>query len=98
MGGSTCGTMQLGAGMTKKEDLLAKAKNNPKGLRFDEARRLAEYHSWVHNRTNGSHFIYTKEAIIGVLDFQETKDGKAKPYQVKQLLEYIEQEEEGDES
>ena len=80
--------------MTKKDDLLAKAKTNSKGLRFDEVRRLAEYHSWVHDRTNGSHFIYTKDGATGFLDFQETKDGKAKSYQVKQLLECIEQEEE----
>ena len=37
----------------------------------------------------GSHRIYVKEGVREMLNFQNVK-GKAKPYQVKQLLKVVE--------
>ncbi len=37
----------------------------------------------------GDHFIYTFPGIISVINIQPGKNGKAKPYQVKQVREFI---------
>jgi len=36
-------------------------------------------------RIQGSHHIFTKENIVEIINLQPLKDGKAKPYQVKQV-------------
>ena len=40
-------------------------------------------------KTGGSHRIFLKEGIEGILNLQKTKDGKAKPYQVKQVRDFL---------
>ena len=40
-------------------------------------------------KTKGSHRIYSIEKIAGIINLQDTKDGKAKPYQVKQVREFV---------
>lgn len=75
--------------MSKRETLLAKAKENPKGLRFSELLALAGYLGWYKDRSEGSHYIYKKKGHVGIMTFQEGKGGKAKSYQVKQLLNTI---------
>ena len=40
-------------------------------------------------KTGGSHRIFTKENIEGILNLQKTKDGKAKSYQVKQVRDFL---------
>jgi hypothetical protein len=37
----------------------------------------------------GSHTLFKKSGIIDMINLQSTKDGKAKPYQVKQVREVI---------
>jgi len=39
-------------------------------------------------RVNGSHHIFSKDKIEEIINLQ-SKDGKAKPYQVKQVRELI---------
>lgn len=36
-------------------------------------------------RIKGDHFIYSKTGIAEIINLQPKKDGKAKPYQVKQV-------------
>jgi hypothetical protein len=43
----------------------------------------------VLDRVSGSHFIYRHNNPSFILSIQQTKDGKAKPYRVKQLLDLI---------
>ena len=50
---------------------------------------LAEMAGFVFDRAGGSHKIYRHPAG-GMMNFQDV-NGKAKPYQVKQLLDYISQ-------
>jgi predicted RNA binding protein YcfA (HicA-like mRNA interferase family) len=71
-------------------DLLAKARNNPKGLRFDELCALAECAGFFFGRQKGSHLIYKRNGYKEHINLQRTKDGKAKPYQVRQVLNHIE--------
>ncbi len=71
--------------MSRKQKLLDKAKNNPKGLRFDEFETLLGLCDWIFDHQTGSHRIWysTQKARLSI---QPTKNGKAKAYQVKQFL------------
>lgn len=80
--------------MAKCDKLLEKAKNSPNNLRFNEIRKLAECYGWVFDRQNGtSHAIYLHPSLgkspDALMNFQNNK-GKAKPGQVRQLLNAIE--------
>ena len=83
--------------MAVDADLLARAYENPAGLRMEEAVRLAESLGWYEVRQRGSHRHFrhpeahtiSKEFPIP-LDFQPKSDGKAKAYQVRQMLKMAE--------
>lgn len=75
--------------MTKREKLLAKARNHPKGLAFAEFETLLQQCGWVFEHQAGSHRIWRSHANI-VLSIQEARDGKAKGYQVEQFLKHVE--------
>jgi hypothetical protein len=70
--------------------LYEKAKTNPKGLRFHEFKTLCECIGMTCDRTKGSHSIYLLDNPFFLISIQRMKDGKAKPYQVRQLLDFIE--------
>jgi hypothetical protein len=38
---------------------------------------------------SGSHRIFSKKPVEGIINLQKTKDGKAKSYQVKQVREFL---------
>jgi hypothetical protein len=44
--------------MTKTEKLLAKARNNPGGLSFDELKTLLSRCGWLFDHQSGSHEIW----------------------------------------
>lgn len=75
--------------MTKKDKLLEKAQNNPKNITFDEVCALASMVGFVFKKSTGSHKIYHQPGVLELLNFQND-NGKAKPYQVRQLLKIIE--------
>jgi len=79
--------------MSRCDKILEKAGNSPNNLSFDELCYLAECNGFVFRRTSGSHFLYEHPNLGDHqnrnLNFQNVK-GKAKPYQVKQLLRAIE--------
>lgn len=80
--------------MSNCAKLLAKAKGSPSNLRFNEVCKLAECYGWVFCRQEGtSHAVYMHPALGNspgaFMNFQE-RDGKAKAYQVRQLLNAIE--------
>ncbi len=79
--------------MDKCQKLLQKARRSPQNLRFDELCRLAECYGWVLIRQSGSHRLYENVRLAPedrrMMNFQ-SDNGKAKPYQVKQLLTAIE--------
>jgi hypothetical protein len=59
---------------------------NPGSLRFEELCTLARQLGFTHERTRGSHFVFTTEGLRRPLCFQRC-DGMAKSFQVRQLLE-----------
>lgn len=71
------------------DKLLCKARINPAGLRFSELKRLCEAMEMTLDRVSGSHFIYKHNNPTFGLSIQKMNDGKAKPYQVRQLLDFI---------
>ena len=73
----------------KKQKLLQKLLSGTKNIRFSEAVALAEAFGFKLDRINGGHHIFIHENIPELLNLQNVK-GKAKPYQIKQLLQLIE--------
>jgi predicted RNA binding protein YcfA (HicA-like mRNA interferase family) len=69
-----------------KRKLLAKALIGSKNLRFAEAVRLAEAFGFRLSRTRGSHNVFVHPILRELVNLQEV-GGKAKPYQVRQLLD-----------
>ncbi len=74
----------------KKRKLLEKILAGSKNIRFTEATALAEAYGFRLDRINGSHHIFVHPKIPELINLQDVK-GKAKPYQLKQLLSVIEQ-------
>jgi|LGVF01.1.fsa_nt_gb hypothetical protein len=64
---------------------------NDKNIRFQDLRKLILHYGFT-ERIRGDHYIFTKENVFEIINLQPLKDGKAKPYQVKQVrklfLEY----------
>ena len=72
-----------------KRKLLVKALSGSKNLRFSEAVALAKGFGFRLSRVKGSHHIFVHSGIRELVNLQEV-GGKAKPYQVGQLLELVE--------
>ncbi len=78
--------------MGKCDKLLEKAKNSPNNFSFTEICQLAQCCGFIFQRQSASHTIYENPDLEieqnRLLNFQNFK-GKAKPYQVRQLLKAI---------
>jgi hypothetical protein len=73
----------------RSRKLLEKALRNPQGLRFEEVKRLAMAFGFRLDRVSGSHHIFVRAGIPQLLNLQNC-GGKAKAYQVRQLLKLVE--------
>jgi hypothetical protein len=71
--------------MPNCEKILEKARNSPSGLRFDEARQLADCLGFAFIRSRGSHFYYKAPGVLEPINLQNV-NGKAKAYQVRMML------------
>lgn len=69
--------------------LLQKALASPANVRFDEACALARAFGFYQSRVHGSHHIFVRPGVRELVNLQEV-GGKAKPYQVRQLLQIVE--------
>ncbi len=72
-----------------KRKLLAKVVAGKGNIRFSDACELAEAFGFRLDRIAWSHHIFVHKGIPELVNLQEVK-GKAKPYQVKQLLSLVE--------
>jgi len=70
--------------------LLHKALSSPANLRFEEVCALARVFGFHLSRIKGSHHIFAHPNVRELVNLQEVK-GKAKPYQVRQLLALVEE-------
>lgn len=72
-----------------KRKLLRKLLSGSKNIRFSEAVACAEAFGFRLSRISGSHHIFVHPEVPELVNLQNHK-GKAKPYQVRQLLQIIE--------
>jgi len=80
--------------MAIDEALLRAAKSNPEDVWFDDAVKLATQLGWIESRRRGSHVVFfhprghqLRSTYPRPLNLQKGPNGKAKAYQVRQMLE-----------
>ncbi|HMB45202.1 MAG TPA: hypothetical protein VKL21_05220 [Candidatus Methanoperedens sp.] len=57
---------------------------NDANIRFQDLRNFILRYDFS-ERVRGDHYIFSKENVFEIINLQPLKDGKAKPYQVKQI-------------
>ena len=72
-----------------KRKLLKKLLSGSRNIRFSDAVAAAKMFGFSLLRINGSHHIFAHPEVSELVNLQDV-NGKAKPYQVKQLLQLIE--------
>ena len=72
-----------------REGIYRELKERVTNVRFEEICRAAELFGFQFKGGKGSHRIYVRQGIKELLNFQDVR-GKAKPYQVRQLIKLIE--------
>ncbi len=76
--------------MATIEDILNEMKQNPRGIRFNDLCKVCDTYFGAARQSGSSHRVY-KTPWLGDprVNIQNSK-GKAKPYQVRQVLQAIE--------
>jgi hypothetical protein len=74
----------------KKRKLLKKALTSPRNMRFKEMVTLVEAFGFRLSRVKGSHHIFVHAQVRELINIQDV-NGQAKPYQVRQFLQLVEQ-------
>ncbi|MCC5847139.1 MAG: toxin HicA [Verrucomicrobia bacterium] len=76
--------------MSKIDDIIDQMRRNPKGIRFVDACRVCDHYFGESRQNKSSHKVYkTPWQGDPRVNIQNAK-GKAKAYQVKQILKAIE--------
>lgn len=81
--------------MGQKEKLIQKLKSKPKNFTFDEAETLLKYLNYIRSnkgRTSGSRVMFVNEKHGNILLHKPHPQKELKAYQLKQLIEILEQE------
>lgn len=83
--------------MAVDKKLLELARSNPTGMRYEDACKLAEQFQWIRREGKGSHIVFQHPNGIRIrdrypqpLNLQKGRDGKAKAYQIQQMLRMAE--------
>ena len=81
--------------MSQKEKLIKKLKTLPKDFTWEDAEALLKYLEYIRSnkgRTSGSRIAFYREGFPPILLHKPHPQNELKLYQVKQLLEILEQE------
>ena len=81
--------------MGKKDKLIKRLKSRPKDFTFDEAKTLLKYFDFAYSnkgKTSGSRVIFESENHGCIMLHKPHPQKELKAYQIKQLIEYLEQE------
>ncbi len=81
--------------MGQKEKLIRKLKSVPRDMTFDEAETLLRYLTYLRSnkgKTSGSRVIFTSDSHPPILLHKPHPRKELLEYQVKQLIEILEQE------
>lgn len=77
--------------MSKKEKLLLRllSGNADANFELNDLVNILLKLGFEERNTGGSHRIFSLHGIVGIINLQKTKDGKAKSYQVKQVRAFL---------
>lgn len=76
--------------MASVPKILASMRNNPHGIRFGDAMKVAKHYFGQPRSAGTSHHVFgTGELGTPLVNLQAGDDGKAKVYQVRRLLEAV---------
>ena len=81
--------------MGQKEKLIRKLKSVPRDMTFDEAETLLRYLTYLRSnkgKTSGSRVMFTSDSHPPILLHKPHPRKEVLEYQVKQLIEILEQE------
>ena len=81
--------------MGRKEKLIQRLKSKPKDFTFDEVEMLLNHFDYIRSnkgKTSGSHVIFSHRNHGDILLHKPHPQKELKSYQIKQLLEILEQE------
>lgn len=81
--------------MGQKEKLIQKLKSKPKDMTFDEAETLLGYLTYTRSnkgRTSGSRVMFVSDSHPPILMHKPHPRKELLAYQIKQLIEILEQE------
>lgn len=76
--------------MSKRQKILARLLSGSKNITFLEFISLLDGYGFELDRIRGSHQIYTHPKVSELIAIQPRRDGKAKPYQLRQFLKLVE--------
>lgn len=79
------------APVSRWQDLVESARASPANVRFRDLCGLLVRIGYALDRKHGSHLIYrhSSRRDLPIMNLQEGQAGKAKPYQVRQILGLI---------
>lgn len=81
--------------MGQKEKLIKRLKSKPKDFTFSDAETLLKYLDFIRSnkgKTSGSRVIFANDQHGDILLHKPHPQKELKPYQIKNLLEFLEQE------
>lgn len=81
--------------MGQKEKLIQRLKSRPKDFTFDDAETLLNYLEYTRSnkgKTSGSRVMFISEEHGNILLHKPHSQKELKSYQIKQLIEILEQE------
>jgi hypothetical protein len=76
--------------LEKRKGAFEKFKKSPGNMGFDFVCATAGLFGFEKKGGKGSHTVFTRKGVFHILNFQNVK-GKVKPYQIKQFLKIIEE-------
>ena len=77
--------------MAKRSKIFEKLISGSKNISFSEFISLLEGFGYIMERIHGSHNVFKHPNVPQLLSTQPRKDGKAKPYQLRQFLKQVEE-------
>jgi hypothetical protein len=82
--------------MASADEIVAQMKHNPKGIRFNDLAKVCDHYFGKPRSRGTSHRVYRTPWKGDPRVNIQSASGKAKPYQVRQVLWAIERLENGD--
>lgn len=80
----------ISCGMTKIVDIVQEMQNNPKGIKFSDLCKVCDHYFGAPRQKGTSHRVYKMPWIGDPRVNIQNAGGKAKTYQVKQVLKAVE--------